>query len=117
MELVELAETGEIEFVRSRALQVEHAHNGHRGRRVFTDEVFSLASEVVEIDREVEDRTLTYRSLGLKGMDAVHLACAVHAAVDVLCTCDDRFLRRARKVDTGLTRVLSPLELIQELKR
>lgn len=117
MELIELAEAGEVEFVCSRVLLLEHAHNADRIRWLFVERVLSLTNEIVDIDRKVEERTLKYRELGLKGMDAVHLACAVHAAVDVLCTCDDRFLRRARRVDTGLTRVLSPLELIQEMKR
>src|SRR3712207_2983874 len=31
------------------------------------------------------------------------------------CTCDDRLLRRARLVETLGTRVVSPLELIQEI--
>jgi predicted nucleic acid-binding protein len=117
MELLEFVATGDAELVRSRVLQVEHAHNVDRLRWLFVEGVLSLASEIVEIDRQVEERTLTYRQLGLKGMDAVHLACAVQAEVDFVCTCDDRFLRRAQKVDTGLTRVLSPLELIQEMKR
>lgn len=117
MELIELAEAGEVELIRSRVLLLEHAHNAIHIRWVFVERVLSLASEIVEIDPHVEERTLRYRALGLKGMDAVHLACAVHAGADVLCTCDDRFLRRARRVDTDLTRVLSPIELIQEMKR
>jgi predicted nucleic acid-binding protein len=117
LELIELVKAGEVELVRSRGLQVEHAHNSDRARRVFVERVLSLAGEIVDIDRDVEERTLKYRALGVKGMDAVHLACAVKAAVDILCTCDDRFAKRARRVDTGLTRVLSPLELIQEVKK
>ena len=48
-------------------------------------------------------------------MDAMHLATAVEAAVDYSCTCDDAFLRRARRVDTRSTMVVSPLELVLEL--
>jgi len=36
------------------------------------------------------------------------------AAVFV-CTCDDRVLKRAKAVDTGQTKVVSPLELITEV--
>ena len=117
MELIDRMEAGEVELVRSRVLQVEHVQNGDRGSWLFAERVLSHATEIVEIDRQVEQQTLAYRSLGVKGMDAVHLACAVHAGVDVLCTCDDRFLRRARRVDTGSTRVLTPLELIQEMRQ
>ena len=44
--------------------------------------------------------------------DALHLASAVQAKADYFCTCDDRFLKRAKAVDTGQTKVVSPLELI-----
>lgn len=115
LRLVALIEAGEIKLVSSAVLQVEHERNQHLLRRVFAERVLSLASEEVAIVPAVEQRVETYRALGLKGQDAVHLACAVHAGVDFICTCDDRFLRRAKRADTGLTRVVSPLELIQEV--
>jgi len=34
-------------------------------------------------------------------------------ATNYFCTCDDRFLRRAKQMDTGKTKVVSPLELIE----
>lgn len=117
LELVELIAAGQVELVSSPVLQLEHNRNRHRLRRIFTTRVLSLASEEVAIGAEVEQRAESYRTLGLKGQDALHLACAVQAGVDFICTCDDKFLRRARKADTGLTRAVSPLELIQEVKR
>jgi predicted nucleic acid-binding protein len=52
---------------------------------------------------------------GIKPIDALHLASAVAAKADYFCTCDDRFLKRAKPVDTGQTKVVSPLELIAEV--
>jgi hypothetical protein len=40
------------------------------------------------------------------------LASEVEAKADYFCTCGDRFLKRAKAVDTGQTKVVSPLELI-----
>jgi predicted nucleic acid-binding protein len=117
LELVERIEAGELELVSSTVLQVEHDRNRHPLRRVFTKRILSLASEEIPIDPAVEQRADAYRAFGLKEQDAMHLACAVHAGVDFICTCDDRFLRRAKRADTGLTRAVSPLELIQEVKR
>lgn len=51
----------------------------------------------------------------MKPLDALHLASAVIAKADYFCTCDDRFLKRAKEVDTGQTKVVSPLELITEV--
>jgi predicted nucleic acid-binding protein len=115
--VVALVEAGEIELVSSAVLQIEHERNRNPLRRGASAQVLLLATEVVEIDEAVDQRTQSYRMLGLKGLDAAHLACAVHAGVDFFCTCDYRFLRRAKKLDTGLTRAVSPLELIQEVQR
>lgn len=50
-------------------------------------------------------------------MDALHLASAVESKAEYFCTCDDRLLKRARQFDTGMTRVLNPIELIEEMER
>ena len=54
--------------------------------------------------------------LGIGPADALHLASAVEAEADVLCTTDDQFLRRSREVDTGAMRVLTPIELIDHIE-
>lgn len=116
-EVVALIEAGEVQLVSSAVLEIEHERNRNPMRRGASAQVLALATEVVEIDEAVDQRTQSYRMLGLKELDAAHLACAVQAGVDFLCTCDYRFLRRARKLETGLTRAVSPLELIQEVQR
>lgn len=116
-ELIRLVDAGELELISSTALRMEHNRNRDPVRRMFAEWVLSLATQVVAIDPDVEALSTGYQQSGLKEFDAAHLACAVQAGVDFVCTCDDRFLRRARRVDTGLTRVVTPLELIQEVKR
>jgi predicted nucleic acid-binding protein len=66
---------------------------------------------------EVADRAQSYVDQGIKPLDALHLACAVEGRADYFCTCDDRLLKRARLVDTGATRSVSLLELLEELER
>jgi predicted nucleic acid-binding protein len=117
LELLSFVQAGEIDLVGSAVLQIEHDNNPDPLRRTFTEGALALANEVIEIDAEVEQLTAAYQAQGVKGRDAAHLACAVLAGVDFICTCDDRFLRRARRMDTGLTRAVTPLELIQEVKR
>jgi len=53
----------------------------------------------------------------MKPLDALHLASAVEGSAAYFCTCDDRLLRRAREVETGATRPVSPAELIEEPER
>ncbi len=99
-------------------LEAQAVHeNPHVLRRDVTERVLSLATEFVPMELAVEERATRYQDLGLKPMDAAHLACAVEAGVDFFCTCDDRLLRRSKSLDTGLTRPVTPLELIQEVGR
>jgi hypothetical protein len=48
-------------------------------------------------------------------MDAFHLAAAEAAQVDYFCTCDDRFLCRAKSIPGLQTNVVSPLALIEAI--
>ena len=50
-------------------------------------------------------------------MDALHLACARNMGVDYFCTTDDKFLNRAKKELSSITKVVSPLELIVEVTK
>ena len=54
-------------------------------------------------------------AMGMKPLDALHLASGVEADADFFCTCDDRLLKRARQVETGRTRGVSPLDLVTEV--
>ena len=65
----------------------------------------------------IEERARELHDLGLKPLDALHLASAEAGHADFLCTCDDRFLRRAREIRGLATKVISPVELIGELER
>lgn len=55
--------------------------------------------------------------MGIKPRDALHLASAVEATADYFCTCDDRFLKRAKTADTLQPKVVFPLELIAEVTK
>ncbi len=54
--------------------------------------------------------------LGFKPADALHLAAAESATVDVFLTCDDRLLRRASRMRTRLrVLVANPLNWLKEI--
>jgi hypothetical protein len=115
--ILSMIEKGSIELVGSFALEFENDANHDPDRRQHTERVLALASSRVPPDRTVEVRTQIYTAAGIRTWDAAHLASAVEAGADFFCTCDHRLLRRARVVDTGLTRAVSLLELIEEVKR
>lgn len=59
-----------------------------------------------------------FESLGFKPADALHLACAESANVDVFLTTDDGILKRAERFGSQLqVRVANPYEWLQEVTK
>ncbi len=112
-----LLESGRVELVSSEALLFEIDRNTNRTRREYALEVLSKAKTFVMLSGQVEKRARKFDALGIKPLDALHLASAEEAHADYFCTCDDRFLKRARAISGLRTRVVSPIELIKELER
>ncbi len=110
-----LCEAGQVELMVSDALGFELERNPNPVRKEYALKVLSKAAVFVETDSQIEKRARTFLEEGIKPVDALHLASAVEAKADYFCTCDDRFLKRAKAVDTGQTKVVSPLELITEV--
>jgi predicted nucleic acid-binding protein len=54
-------------------------------------------------------------AMGLKPLDALHLAFASASKVDYFCTCDDKFLKKAKSFDGLNIRAASPVEFVMEL--
>ncbi|HKP77349.1 MAG TPA: PIN domain-containing protein [Longimicrobiaceae bacterium] len=115
--IIALCQAGEAELVTSAALRFETSRNPSPARRGFAENVLNFATEGSSEAQLIEQRARGYIQAGIKPLDALHLASAVQAEAEYFCTCDDRLLRRARTVDTGATRAVSPLEMIEELER
>jgi hypothetical protein len=101
----------------SDALVFETVQNPHPIRKQYAFGVLAMATEFVLTDSHIEARARAFHATGIKPLDALHLAAAVAAQAEYLCTCDDQFLRRAQAIDTQPTQVLSPLALVAEITR
>jgi predicted nucleic acid-binding protein len=106
-----------IELLSSDALLFEIERNPNLTRQEYALEAISKAGSFVALTPPIEERARELHNLGLKPLDALHLASAEAGNADFLCTCDDRFLRRAREIRGLATKVISPVELIGELER
>ena len=113
--ILTLCETGQVELLTSDTLVFEMERNPHPVRKTYALEVLTKAKEFIPTDSRIEERARAFHAEGIKPIDALHLASALEAKADYFCTCDDRFLKRAKAVDTGQTKVVSPLELIAEV--
>jgi len=115
--ILTLLELGEIELISSEILLFEIDRNPNRIRRDYALEVLSRAKTFVILNEQVEERARELEGLGIKPLDALHLASAEAARADYFCTCDDELLRRARRIPDLKTRIVSPIELVKEIEQ
>ena len=114
--VISLVEAGEIELVFSEAHTFETERNPHPIRKQYAVELAAKATRHMQADDAVSSRTDELTREGIKPLDALHLASAIEADVHYFCTCDDRLYRKAKRSDTRSTKVVTPLELIEELE-
>jgi predicted nucleic acid-binding protein len=88
---------GRIQWISSGALTDEIDRNPDWERRLENAALLALASENLEVDNSIADRAANLQIAGYGAYDALHLACAEAAQVDVLFTTDDGFIRRASR--------------------
>lgn len=115
--ILALRDSESIELLSSEALVFEIERNPNLTRQEYALEALAKAASFVILEPDVEARARELNRLGFKPLDALHLASAEAGQADFLCTCDDRFLKRARRVKGLKTKVISPIELIGELER
>lgn len=87
-----------VTFVRSVAHDLENDQNPLAWR---AGRVGAWLAERPLVDHEAEAlriRTAQLMASGLRGFDALHLACAEAADVDAFVTCDDRLLAAANRL-------------------
>jgi len=115
--ILALCETDEIELISSDVLLFETRRTPNITRQEYALEILSRASMFVELDEHVERRARELHSTGMKPLDALHLASAEAARADLFCTCDDRLLKKAKTIRRLKTKVLSPVEAIEEIEQ
>ena len=104
-----------ILFISSDALLFEAKKISIPERKTYVFEVLSKAKIFIPKSNQVQEKAREFVTLGIKPLDALHLASAIVAQADYFCTCDDRLLRRGKIINTLSTSVVSPSELIMEL--
>jgi predicted nucleic acid-binding protein len=114
--ILEMAERGELSVVVSEIVAIEVGRTPDDLRRQQLEDVATLATDVVPLTNEVHNRGAELQRRGFKLFDALHLAAAESAGIDCLCTGDDRLRKRAARQRDLKVRVVSILELLQELE-
>ncbi|MCI0331748.1 MAG: PIN domain-containing protein [Planctomycetes bacterium] len=74
-----------------------------------------LPASRIDLSSSIFDRARELVNLGLHAADAMHVAAAETLDADVLLTCDDRLLRRNRKIaDEFSVRIANPVDWLKE---
>jgi len=113
--IVSLCKTGNIDLVTSAALVYKNERNPLPIRQKLGYSVLAQAKTMISMTSEVKARAGQFLSYGVKPLDALHLALAEAGEVDYLCTCDDRLLKQAKRIQNLAIKVVSPLELVKEM--
>ncbi len=117
MSILALLESGGTELISSEALLFEIERGQDDARREYAVEVLSRARAFVRLNERAEKRAARFVAVGIKPLDALHLALAEEAQADFFCTCDDRLLQKAKAMTDLKIRPVSPIELIEELEQ
>jgi hypothetical protein len=113
--ILELVESGHLELLSSEALQFEIDRAPDADRKASVREILELASRTIELVDEIEVHAESLIKAGIQPMDALHLASPSWAKADFFCTCDDKLLKKGKKLKSLAIAVVSPLQLVAEV--
>jgi len=108
----EMVKSGEIELLWSDILDYENNNNPHEKRRTQIAEWESHSFEKVKFNDEIEEMAGKYMKIGLKKMDALHVASAVFGKCDYFITVDKKILNKNIKETT----VINPVTFLWRLQ-
>jgi len=91
--------SGEVQWISREALTDEINRNPNLERRLENAALLNLANVTIQVDQSAAGRAKDLEAAGYGAFDALHLACAEAAQVDVLLTTDDGFVRKASRRD------------------
>ena len=113
--ILSLCESDDLNLISSDALLFEIGRIPDQDRKEASLAILKIAKETLELSQEIEILANKLEVSGLKPLDALHLAFASASKVGYFCTCDDKFLKKAKGFDGLNTKVVSPTELVMEL--
>jgi predicted nucleic acid-binding protein len=107
---------GRVRWLGGAVVDLEVGRNSDAERRRQVAALAALATDRIELSPAARARGRALAALGLGAFDALHLAAAEAGDVDVLLTTDDRFVRRAARLEPASpVRVLNPVTWVTEV--
>lgn len=100
-----------ISIVSSEVLIYENSQNPHTERQAFVTSVLRKARVIQTLNNSLTKRAQEIETLGIKGLDALHLACAEKLKAVYFVTCDDRIIQKY----TGIVIAINPVKVTMSM--
>src|SRR2546423_2550233 len=114
--ILALCEIDLVDLISSEVLLFENQRVTNASRRDYALEVLQKAKHFMPLDDEIKNRAKGLSEAGVMALDALHLASAEKAQADFFCTCDDKLLKKAKPVCEPGMKIVSPIQLLEEVE-
>ena len=111
-----LIDAKDIEFVSSEVVIFENSNNPYEERLEFVKLCLKSASRIQSLDENILKRAEEIEQLQIKGLDALHLACAEKLKATSFITCDDTIIKRYKGAMTAQNPVDFTLSVFRKEK-
>jgi predicted nucleic acid-binding protein len=115
--ILALCDAEQVELLSSEALLYEGDQSSLPVRKEHTLAVLAKAKGVLKVNEKERARAAEIMAVGIKPLDALHIALAESGNADYFCTCDDKLLQNAKKVKNITVKVINPVDLVQEIEK
>ena len=105
---------GSLSLIWSAIMDLENAANPDMNRKVAVGDWRKIGFVDVSVSKRVEGIADKLALIGVKPMDALHVACAIEAEAEYFLTTDKALLRKMAKHDS--LRVVDPVDFIRVLE-
>ena len=110
--ILQYVEADEATLVNSTVLEFENSRNPFPLRQDWMTECLRLATKFQTVGESTRARAEQLESIGMKAMDALHVACAEESQADYFLTCDDRLVNKKKHLKV---KPYNPVEFVQKI--
>ncbi len=116
LSIIKFVEKGQWTLVNSDGILYEINKIPDSERKKKVEIIVSRANEHLRLEEKILERAKRLQKLGIRSLDALHVACAESAKVDIFLTTDDKLLRILRQHSDEIdVRADNPLVWIKEV--
>ena len=115
--IIAFCANGQAELLSSEALLYEGEQSSLPIRKEHTLAVLAKAKSIVNVTDKDKQRATNLMTFGIKPLDALHISLAESGNADYFCTCDDKLLRNSKQVKDLMVKIVSPVDLVQEIEK